>query len=452
MLFSLETLSSLNQSKLPMLEKFRKLSKILFTFWTLVFCFFNPASVALGDVTLLDRVVAIVDDDVVLQSELDERLESVRQSILARGTSPPSEQILKQKVLDQLVLESIQLQAAERLGLRISDSELNQTMQKIASQNNLSLEQFQDELQQQGLTYQGAREQIKREMLLSRYQQRMVDRRVRVTEKEVQDFLNSAAVKSSNKVSYRLAHILLTFPEGDTVAAQQVDDLAQSLLKQINQGSLFADLAVQHSQASTALQGGDLGWRSGEELPTLFADIVPGLSKGQISEPIKTKSAVHLVQLVDVRGGKSKVVQQSRVRHILIRLNELRDDLQSKKLIDEIHQKIVNGEDFAELARAYTDDAVSSTSGGDLNWVSPGQMVPQFEEMMNSTAKGEVSKPFRTEFGWHILEVMDRRAKDIGELVQANQARQILHRRRYEEELQSWLGEIRDESYIELKI
>lgn len=449
MLFSEEVLLYPNQSKLPMSGKFKK---IFFTFWALLVCLFALGGVTLAAITPLDRVVAIVDDDVVLQSELDERLESVRQSILARGTSPPSGQILQEKVLEQLVLESIQLQAAERLGLRVSDSELNQTMQKIASQNNLTLEQFQDELLQQGLTYQGAREQIKREMLLSRYQQRMVDRRVRVTEKEVQDFLNSAAAKTTNKASYRIAHILLTFPEGDTVAAQQIDDLAQSLIEQVNQGGSFADLAVQHSQASTALQGGDLGWRSSEELPTLFADIVPNLSKGEMPQPIKTKSAIHLVQLVDVRGGKSKVVQQSRVRHILIRLNELRDDLQSKKLIDEIHQKIVSGEDFAELARAYTDDAVSSTSGGDLNWVSPGQMVPQFEEIMNNTAQGQVSKPFRTEFGWHILEVMDRRAKDIGDLVQANQARQILHRRRYEEELQSWLGEIRDESYIELKI
>lgn len=410
------------------------------------------SGVLLAKVEQLDRVVAIVDDDIILQSELTERIRNVRERLLAQNTPLPSDAVLKERILEQLVLESIQLQMADRVGIRVSDSELNQTMQNIAKQNKLTLEEFQQQLAEDGITYQTAREQIKREMIVSRYQQRMVDSRVRVTEKEVSDFLQSAVAKASNKAEYRIAHILLTFEEGNDDAAAQAMAQARDLVEQVRSGSSFAQLAVAHSKSSTALQGGDLGWRGTDELPTLFVDVVPALKKGQVADPLKTSSAVHLVYLADVKGGASRIVEQAKVRHILIQLNELRNDLQSKDLISDIYQRVRKGEDFAELAKAYTDDTITAGSGGSLNWVSPGQMVPAFEKVMTETPVGEVSEPFRTEFGWHILQVMERRTEDIGDLVQANQARQILHRQKYEEELQNWLGEIRDEAYVELKL
>ena len=433
----------------------RRCIPVLFAPVLLVLALLFSASIstnASAEVIQLDRVVAIVDDGIILQSELDERLRNVTERIRSQNTPLPSLQLLQERILDQLVLESIQLQMAERAGIRVSDSELNQTMQKIASQNGMELAEFEQQLAAEGFTYQAAREQIEREMIITRFQQRMVDVRVRVTEKEVNDFLSSAAARATDKASYRLSHILLPYAEGDEQAARQALTKAEELVGQVREGRSFAELAISHSQSSTALQGGDLGWRDANELPTLFVDVVPQLASGEVAEPIVTPTAVHLVQLADVKGRASNVVQQARVRHILVRLNELRDEEASKKLITDIHRRIMEGEDFAELAVAYSDDTVSGSAGGVLDWVSPGQMVPPFEETMNNTAVGDLSDPFKTQFGWHILQVMERRSQDIGDLLQASQARQILHRRRYEVELQNWLGEIRDESYVEIKI
>ncbi len=419
-------------------------------FWILLLTAIWQAAVA--EVRQLDRIVAIVDDDIVLQSELALRSAQIRDRLLAQQTPLPSPEVLRQKTLDQLVLESIQLQFADRVGLRISDTELNQTMQSVARQNGMNLEQFQVQLGNDGLTYDMVRDQVRREMIITRYQQRMVDSRVRVTQKEVEDFLQTAAAKGSSKTEYRISHILLTYPEGDEAAALATREKAERLAQEVLDGGSFAELAVTNSEASTALEGGDLGWRGTEELPTLFAPVVPKLSKGEVAAPIVTGSAVHLVSLADVRGGSSKIVEQSLTRHILIQLNELRDEYAARDLIKEIRDRAIAGESFAELARAYSDDAISGSAGGDLGWVNPGQMVQEFEAVMSQAPVNEISEPFRSQFGWHILEVLDRRKQDIGDQVQASQARQIIHRRKYEEELQNWLGEIRDEAYVELKI
>ncbi|OZG71498.1 molecular chaperone SurA [Hahella sp. CCB-MM4] len=401
----------------------------------------------MAEVKPLDRVIAIVDDGVVLQSELDERVAMFKQRFLAKGTPLPAEEVMRERLLDQLVLEQIQLQMADRLGVRISDSQLNQTMESIAQQNGLSLDAFQQQLAKDGVTYQGARAQIKREMLISRVQQRRVNPRVRITEKEVEDFLKSAAGKANSQEEYRIAHILLSNDSGrDNLA------LAQEIIDKLKAGGSFAELAATYSSSSTALDGGDLGWRKRDELPTLFTEVVPKLQPGEVSPPIETSGGVHLVKLTDKRGGTSKLVTQAKVRHILIMPNEVRDDQAAKATIDELYKRVLAGEDFAEMAKENSDDAVSASAGGSLDWVSPGEMVPEFEQMVDQTAIGQISKPFRSPYGWHILQVEERRTADIGDQLQANQARQALHRRRYEEELQNWLGEIRDEAFVELKI
>ncbi len=400
-----------------------------------------------AEVVPLDRVIAIVDNGIVLESELDERVSIFKQRFMAQGTPLPSEEVMRERLLEQLVVERIQLQLAERLGIRVSDSQLNQTMESIAQQNGMTLDAFQEQLATDGVTYQSARDQVKREMLLSRLQQRSVDSRIRITEKEVNDFLASAAGKAKSQEEYRIAHILLSNSSSTDNLA-----LAKDLIAQVKAGASFKELAATYSSSPTALDGGDLGWRKQDELPTLFADVVPGLKPGELAEPIETSGGVHLVMLTEKRGGATKMVSQSKVSHILVMPNEVRDEQEAKALIDEIYHRALAGEDFASLAKTYSDDAVSASAGGSLNWVSPGEMVPEFEQVMTTTDKGTISAPFKSTYGWHILQVEDRRMADIGDRVQSGQARQILHRRRYEEELQNWLSEIRDEAFVEIKI
>ncbi|WP_020406996.1 peptidylprolyl isomerase [Hahella ganghwensis] len=432
--------TSMNENLLVMLKK------IFIS--TLLICLLGlSGGPAMADVKPLDRVIAIVDDGVVLQSELDDRVGMFKQRFLAQGTPLPPENVMREKLLDQLVVEQIQLQMAEKMGIRVSDSQLNQTMESIAQQNGLSLDEFQQQLAQDGVTYQGARAQVKREMLIGRLQQRRVNPRVRITEKEVEDFLKSATGKANSQEEYRISHILLSNDSGrDNV------ELAKEIIEKLHSGGSFAEMAATYSSSSTALEGGDLGWRKRDELPTLFTEVVPKLQPGQVSEPLETSGGVHLVKLTDKRGGSSKLVTQAKVRHILIMPNEVRDDAAAKSMIDSLYDRANSGEEFAKLARENSDDAVSASAGGSLEWVSPGEMVPEFERVMGQTQVGQISKPFRSGYGWHILTVEDRRTADIGDRVQANQARQTLHRRRYEEELQSWLGEIRDEAFVELKI
>ncbi|WLQ13898.1 peptidylprolyl isomerase [Hahella aquimaris] len=401
----------------------------------------------------LDRVVAVVNDDIVLYSELQDRASRIKDKLRQQKTSLPPESVLQEKVLEQLVLESIQMQMADRGGIRVSDSQLNQTMQNIAKQNGMTLDQFQQALSEEGVTYQNAREQIRREMIISRVQQRSVDSRVRVTEKEVNDFLKSASAKQQRAEEYHLAHILIALPENPSEAQRkEAESKVEKIRSQLDQGVDFKQLAITYSDASTATEGGDLGWRKPDQVPSLFADVAPKLAPGQTSEPIRNSSGVHFVAMLEKRGGASKVVEQSKVRHILVQQNELRDDIAAKKLIEEIYTRVQAGEDFAELAQAYSDDAVSAAAGGSLDWVSPGDMVPEFDQMMRETPVGAVSKPFQSTFGWHILQVQDRREADIGERLMASQARQVLHRRKYEEELQNWLNEIRDEAFVQLKL
>jgi len=412
-----------------------------------VSCISLSASMAQAEVVPLDRVIAIVDNGVVLESELNDRVSMFEQRFEAKGTPLPSEKVMRERLLDQLVVEQIELQMAARLGIRVSDSQLNQTMESIAQQNGLTLDAFQEQLIADGISYQSAREQVKREMLVSQLQQRSVGSRIRITDKEVDDFLKSAAGQAKSQEEYHTAHILLSNNDSTDTAA-----LAKELVAKIKDGASFSKLAATYSSSSTALDGGDLGWRTQDELPTLFAEIVPKLRPGELADPIETSGGVHLVMLTETRGGTTKMVSQSRVSHVLIMPNEVRDELEVKALIEELHDRALAGEDFAVLAKTYSDDAVSSSSGGSLNWVSPGEMVPEFEQVMNATAKGEISARFKSSYGWHILRIEDRRMADVGDKVQASQARQILHRRRYERELQSWLGEIRDEAFVEIKI
>ncbi|WP_111498139.1 MULTISPECIES: peptidylprolyl isomerase [Marinobacter] len=411
------------------------------------------AQTAMAERKPLDRVIAIVDDGVILQSEQDSRVRTVKARLNAQGTSLPPDNVLEERVLDQLILDSIQLQMAEKMGMRISDNELNDTMQNIARRNNMTLAQFEGALASEGLTYREAREQIRREMIISRVQQRRVDNRVRVTQREVDNFLQSQAGRENSGVEYQLGHILIAVDDfNDEAEVDAARAKAEALRQEIADGKDFQQVAVAESDGANALEGGVLGWRTENQLPSLVVDVAPELAVGEPSQVLQSGSGFHIVTVLDKRGGDTgKVIEQSKVRHILIRPSEALTDAQAQEKINEIYEQLEDGADFAELAREFSDDAVSGSDGGNLGWVSPGEMVPAFEQAMNDARVGQLKGPFRSRFGWHILQVQERRQKDIGDQLKENEARQVLYRRKYEVELQSWLREIREEAYVDIK-
>lgn len=406
-----------------------------------------------AEVQPLDRVVAIVDTDVVMQSQLDQRVREVQQTIAKRGDSLPPEHVLGQQVLERLIIENIQLQIGDRSGIRITDEELNQAVGTIAQRNNLSLEQFRAALERDGLSYEDAREQIRREMIISRVRQRRVAERIQVSDQEVENFLESESGKMQLSVEYRLANILIRVPDAASAdEIQAADRRAQELYQQLQQGADFAQLAIASSASETALEGGNMGWRKAAQLPAPFDSMIGALSVGETSEPIRTPGGFILIKLLEKRGGETQVRDEVHVRHVLIKPSEIRSEAETKRLAERVYERIMAGEDFAELAKDFSEDPGSALNGGDLNWIDPNALVPEFRAVMAQTESGEVSKPFKSAFGWHVLQVMGRRATDGSEQFRKQQALSVLRNRKYEDELQAWLRQIRDEAYVESKL
>ena len=410
-------------------------------------------SAAQAEVQPLDRVVAIVDTDVVMHSQLSQRVREVQQTIAKRGDSLPPEHVLDQQVLERLIIENIQLQIGDRSGIRITDEELNQAVGTIAQRNNMSLEQFRVALERDGLSYEDAREQIRREMIISRVRQRRVAERIQVSDQEVENFLASESGKMQLSVEYRLANILIRVPDAASAGEiQAADRRAQELYQQLQQGADFAQLAIASSASETALEGGNMGWRKAAQLPAPFDSMIGALSVGETSEPIRTPGGFILIKLLEKRGGETQVRDEVHVRHVLIKPSEIRSEAETKRLAERVYERIMAGEDFAELAKDFSEDPGSALNGGDLNWIDPNALVPEFRAVMAQTESGEVSKPFKSGFGWHVLQVMGRRATDGSEQFRKQQALSVLRNRKYEEELQAWLRQIRDEAYVESKL
>lgn len=411
------------------------------------------AATAQAQVRPLDRVVAIVDNDVVMQSQLDARLREVQQTIDKRGGALPPENVLSQQVLERLIIENIQLQIGERSGIRITDEELNQAMSTIAQRNGMSLEQFREALARDGLSYADARDQVRREMIISRVRQRRVAERIQVTDQEVQNFLASDLGKMQLSEEFRLANILIPVPEGASSSEiQAAERQAQEVYQQLQQGADFAQLAISRSASENALEGGEMGWRKAGQLSPPFDNMISQLNPGEVTEPVRTPGGFIILKLIEKRGGDTQVRDEVHVRHILIKPSEIRSEEETRRLAERLYQRIVDGEDFAELAKNFSEDPGSALNGGDLNWIDPEALVPEFREVMNNTASGELSKPFKSPYGWHVLQVMGRRATDNSAQFREQQAANLLRNRKYDEELQAWLRQIRDEAYVEIKL
>ncbi len=416
----------------------------------LTFALLLISTTSLAKPVLLDQVVAVVDEGVIMQSELQRRIERVTNQ--NRGAQLPDQSILREQVLERLIQESVQLQMANRVGIRISDAQLNEALERIAAQNKMTLPEFRRTMEAEGVPFQQARKQIQNEMLISRVQRIRIGQKIQITDQDVDYFLSSEVGKMASAAEYQLGHILISVPSdaraSDLAAAK---NKADDIVRRLNNGADFRNIAIAESNGRNALKGGDLGWRQEAQLPGIFADAVPKLSAGGVTAPIQSASGFHIVKVHDKRGGSTKMVDQAKVRHILISTNELRDAQEAETLIHALYDRARNGEDFDTLAREYSDDPGSGSLGGDLGWVNPGAMVPEFDATMHRTAIGGISAPFQSQFGWHVLTVEDRKQTDIGEELQRNQVRQMLAARRFEEELPLWLRKIRAEAYVDIK-
>ncbi len=407
-----------------------------------------------AEVRPLDRVVAVVDNDVIMLSQLRQRVNEVQRNLERRGVQQPSSDELARQVLERLVLENLQLQIGERAGIRISDEELNQTMASIAERNGMSLDQFRATLTKDGVTYDEAREQIRRELIINRVRQRRVAERVQVSEQEVKNFLASDLARLQLGAEYRLANIRIPLREGASASEiQAAERKARDLYQQLNQGADFSRAAMAHSADENALEGGEVGWRKPAQLPQPFDRLISELSVGEVSEPVRTPNGFVLVKLEEKRGGTQGALrEEAHVRHILIKPSEIRSDADARVLMERIYQRLRKGEDFASLARSFSEDPGSARNGGDLDWVDPSSLVPEFREVMQRSPVGRLSAPFKSQFGWHVLEVLDRRTTDASEEARERQAQRLLRNRKYEEELQNWLRQIRDEAYVESRL
>lgn len=401
----------------------------------------------------LDAIVAVVEDDVVLASELLERLDMVREQFIQNNAPLPPNDVLLSQIMERLIIESLQIQEAERRGVTVDDETLTRAVTGFAQQNNMTLEGFAQQLERDGRSYSEFREQIRKEIMMQRLQQAIVNRRITISEQDIQDLLNSPYYRELLSDEFRVGHILLELePNASEETIKAAEDAAVEIVKELRAGADFAQMAVARSAGSNALEGGDLGWRKAAELPSLFAEYVLEMEIGDVSPPIASSSGLHIVKLIDQRGAGVQKEMQTRLRHILVMPSEIRSEAEAEALIDDIHRRLQAGEDFAVLAAEYSEDPGSALAGGNLGWTSGTEFVPRFREVMAETPVGALSEPFRTQYGWHVLEVLERREQDMSESARRDMALQILHGRRFEEELEKWLKELRDEAFVEIRL
>lgn len=413
----------------------------------------SQLSFAQSNAVSLDRVVAIVDKDVVLESELNDRKASVLDRLSGQYQQLPPEEVLNKQILEQLIIERIELAMAERYEIKVDEAEIDQAIGRILQKNQITLAQLEADLKRQGLDLNGLRKQMRNELTISNLQQGIVNSRIKVTDQDINNFLASSDGKYATSPDFHIGHILIAVSssaDADAVAAaeKQANDIYQKL----QSGSDFSQMAISFSNDQAALQGGDIGWRKLAQLPELFGNQMANLVVGQVSKPFRSGAGFHILKNIEQRGGGEQLIDQTHARHILVKTSEIMDDAQAREKLIALKTRIEKGEDFAKLARENSEDTGSMLSGGDLGWSTPGMFVPEFEEAMKNTSIGSISRPFKSQFGWHILQVIERRKEDMSDKMKRNQAANVLRSRRFDEEFQLWLTQIREEAYVEIKL
>jgi len=404
-------------------------------------------------VTLVDRIVAVVNKEVITYSELHEAVGMAERQLRRQGTPAPERPVLERQMLERLILDKAQLQMARETGIRIEELQLDRAVERIAQSNNMTLADFRRTLESDGVSFDGWRNDVRQQMLMARLREREVENRVQVSETEIDVFLEQLKTRPE-AAEYNLAHILVRVPEGASPERiRQARERAEQALAEAKGGAAFARVAASFSDAPDALQGGAIGWRSHDRLPELFAEALSKMKPGEVSEPLRSPAGFHILQLVDRRGaGAEAPVLQTRMRHILIRTSEAISESEARRKLRDLRDRIVSGgADFAELARVHSDDGTAAR-GGELDWVYPGDTVPEFERAYEELKVGELSQPVRTPFGYHLIQVLERRSSDLSPERRRMQARQTLRERKADEAYQEWLRQLRDQTYVELRL
>ncbi len=402
----------------------------------------------------LDRVVAIVNEGIVLQSQLDAQAALIEDRLKGQGTQLPPADVIRKQVLDRLILQEIQVQRAGRLGVQVPDEMLNEALRDVAKRNNIPFDQMPAALEAQGVDYAGYREEMRREIMMQMLRQRDVFPRIYVSPRELEQALERDDSQAGVNTEYDVSHILLSLPESATVEEMAKDeDLARDIRRRAIEGEDFGQLAIAYSTAQSALARGKLGWRRLGQLPQFIADQVTGLQAGQVSEPVRTPTGFHLVRLDGMRGGDTGpvMVEQVHARHILMRPNEVQDDATTRQRLEALRERVLAGEDFGALASVTSEDPGSATHGGDLGWTAPGTFDPQFEEVLVGLGENEISAPFRTQFGWHIVQLLGKRTYDQSDDMRRQRVLSALRESKVDEETELWLRRMRDEAYVEIR-
>lgn len=404
-------------------------------------------------IVVLDRIVAVVNEDVVTRLDLDQRIRLVAAQMKQKGAPAPPRDVLEKQILERLVTDIVQVQLAKETGMRVDDAELDRTIQRIAQDNKLTVQQLRAALEKDGMQFPRFREDIRTEIILTRLREREVDNKISIAESEIDGFLGAQQALAGQSDEYNISHILVTVPEN--ASPEQIQSRrsrAEQALEQARAGTDFRQVAASFSEAPDALQGGAMGWRDAARMPSLFLEALKSMQPGGLSPILRSANGFHIVRLNERRGSTSPiVVRQTHARHILVKTNELVPEAEARRRLVSLKERLDNKADFAELARLHSEDT-SNVRGGDLGWISPGDTVPEFDRAMNALEPGQISDPVQTPFGWHLIQVLERRNADMSREHQRIEARKALRERKSDESYQEWLRQLRDRAYIEYRL
>ncbi len=408
---------------------------------------------ASATVSTINGIAAIVNNEVITTQRLQAQIETIKKQIRDQNTRVPPENVLRKQVLEREIVKQVQLQMAKNTGIRVDDNDLSATLNRIAEQNNLSVRQFKSTLEQDGYHFASFREDIRSEMILARLRQREVTNRINISEQEIENFLSTQAAQGNIDDEFEIFHILISAPEAassDEIEATYKK--AQKVLALLDDGADFKQTAIGFSNGQKALEGGSLGWRKAGQLPTLFSRVINDMKVGDHSDLVRSSSGFHIIKLNQKRSGEKHMIPQTEARHILISANELTTEIDVINRLRNLRERILGGGDFTKIAKLHSEDRGSGAKGGELGWISPGQMVPQFEAAMNELKSGDISEPFQSQFGWHIVQVTDRRELDNSKDFTNNKARELIRQRKVEEATETWLRQLREEAFVDIKI
>ncbi len=402
---------------------------------------------------VLDRIVAIVEDDVILERELNTEVAAITAKLKSNKVMIPPDYVLRKQVLERMVIDKLQRQMATRSGIQVSDEMLRGAVTEIASRNGMSVDAFHAELTKQGMDYKAFEDNLRNEIAINQLRNHEIGSRIKVTDAEAAHYMETQSKAGQSNSQYHIGHILIAVSEGAASGAiQKAKEKADQVVAELRSGKDFKQMAISVSNDDNALKGGDLGWRTINQIPTLFTDSVTGMGLGDISDPIRSPSGFHIIKILEMEGVGQHIVTKTKVRHILIKTNELVDDAEAQKRLLALRERIKNGDDFAALARAHSDDKGSAINGGSLDWVVPGALVPPFEEAMNKLEINDISQPVQTQFGWHMIQVLARESQDNSEQFKKEKVKDEIRKRKIEEETELWLRRLRDEAYVEIEM